>query len=169
MSRVEAPRRPRPAKRLRTVPDERIKVGRVLRIHPDPKRPHFYVLVRVAHNQAHMRRVIRWWASPHHPAVAAGLMGCMGMVFSRGSRRRSVSLNRGYESGLVAHMFLNVEDLRREPNTIISHECTHAGMAWARMRRANLRQMPGEEVLCYAVGEMVRQLVSAGHALGWFR
>jgi hypothetical protein len=32
-------------------------------------------------------------------------------------------------------------------------------MAWARLRRANLEHMTGEEVMCYALGRMVQQLV----------
>lgn len=155
-------------KRQRTMHEDRIKVGHVLRVMPDPALPHFYVLVRVAHNRAHMHRVIRW-AAPHCDEVRRGRMECLGMVFSRGRRGSGVSINRGYRSGIVAHMFLNRQDLARQPTTILSHEATHAGMAWARMRRANLAHMPGEEVLCYAVGELVRQLGSAGHVLGWFR
>jgi hypothetical protein len=68
--------------------------------------------------------------------------------------------------GMVARMYLNVADLRVRPSEIVSHECTHAGMAWARIRGANLKHMPGEEVLCYAVGAMVKQVNRACYAHG---
>ena len=89
---------------------------------------------------------------------------CMGLVrhwFSRVSGRYTIR-----PRGMVARMYLNVADLKNKPGEIISHECTHAGMAWARLRRANLREMDGEEVLCYAVGAMVRQVNTACYAHG---
>ncbi len=67
---------------------------------------------------------------------------------------------------MVARMYLNMDDLRKQPGEIIAHECTHAGMAWARLQKANLDHMPGEEVLCYAVGKMVEQVNRIGHAIG---
>ena len=65
---------------------------------------------------------------------------------------------------LVARVYLNVADLREKPSEIVAHEATHAGMAWARMRRANLHRMVGEEVLCHATGRMVAQLNRALYA-----
>lgn len=59
---------------------------------------------------------------------------------------------------VVARMFLNLHGLRKRPSEIVAHECAHAGMAYARHCRANLSVMPGEEVLCYAVGRLVKQL-----------
>jgi hypothetical protein len=67
---------------------------------------------------------------------------------------------------MIARMYLNAADLRQQPGEIISHECTHAGMAWARLRQANLRVMPGEEVLCHAVGRMTAQVNEIGHRIG---
>lgn len=57
-----------------------------------------------------------------------------------------------------ARMFLNVKDLKARPSEIVAHECGHAAMAWARLQRANLRQMLGEEVMCYALGRLVAQV-----------
>lgn len=59
---------------------------------------------------------------------------------------------------IVARVYLNKRDLRCSPGEIISHECTHAGMGYARLERANLKYMRGEEVLAHAVGRMVAQL-----------
>lgn len=55
-------------------------------------------------------------------------------------------------------MFLNVRDLRDRPSEIVAHECAHAAMAWARLQHARLWRMDGEEVLCYAVGHLVKQV-----------
>lgn len=92
---------------------------------------------------------------------------CMGLVqhyFSRATGRYVVRPGQ-----LIAQMFLNATDLRTHPGEIIAHECTHAGMAWARLRKANLARMPGEEVLCYAVGRMVPQVNRICYTMGIFR
>lgn len=70
---------------------------------------------------------------------------------------------------LVARIYLNARDLRARPNEIVSHEATHAAMGWARHQSANLHHMPGEEVLAYAVGHMVRQSMVALYARNVFR
>ena len=59
---------------------------------------------------------------------------------------------------VIARMFLNARDLRRNGMEIISHESAHAGMAWAEFRKANLAVMSGEEVMAYAVGRIARQV-----------
>lgn len=55
---------------------------------------------------------------------------------------------------LVAVIFVNAQDLRRNAAEVLAHECTHAGMAWARYRRANLAVMADEEILAHAVGHL---------------
>ena len=91
---------------------------------------------------------------------------CMGLVrhyITRCTRRR-VAL----AGGVVARMYLNRRDLRERPSEIVAHECTHAGMAWARFRGESLRNMRSEEVLCYATGRMVAQVNRIGYAEGVF-
>lgn len=66
---------------------------------------------------------------------------------------------------IIAHMFLNNRGIRSRGAEILCHECVHAGMAWARLRKANLSKMPGEEIMCYATGRMHEQLVSIVHML----
>ena len=71
--------------------------------------------------------------------------------------------------GIIARMYLNERDLQNRPSEIVAHECTHAGMAWARLRSAKLNHMPGEEVLCHAVGQMVKQVNHYLYAFGVFK
>lgn len=92
---------------------------------------------------------------------------CMGLVRSWQSVVDGRNVYR--PRGVIARMHLNVRDLRAKPSEIVSHECTHAGMAWVRLRRADLSVMPGEEVLCHAVGQLVRQVNSACYAHGVWR
>lgn len=68
--------------------------------------------------------------------------------------------------GMVARMYLNTKDLRERPSEIVAHECGHAAMAWARLRGANLRRMPGEEVMCYALGRLVSHVNRCCYAAG---
>lgn len=121
-------------------------------VHPDPDFPH-RVKVYVSPNRLQMRTTIRY--------IEGYWKACdqtMGMVCSKVGKSRP--------RHIVARMFLNLADLRRQGVEIISHECTHAGMAWARLRRANLKDMPGEEVLCYAVGRLTKQVIRLGHMHG---
>lgn len=87
---------------------------------------------------------------------------CMGLVRSWHGSIDGISRIR--PGGVVARMYLNRVDLQAKPGEIISHECTHAGMAWVRLQRVSLSRMEGEEVLCYAVGKMVAQVNRIGHA-----
>lgn len=89
---------------------------------------------------------------------------CTSWVHQRGAYRPICRPNL-----VVARIFLNLRDTSKKPNEIISHECTHAGLAWGRWKRANLRHMPGEEVVCYATGRLVRQIVTIFHNCGYFR
>lgn len=149
----------------REVPRERVHGGQQIRIHPDPDRPRWYVLVRVTRTRRGMRHAIR--------GTTAYSMDCeierrvMGMTFSRGSYRRW-RLNRDWRPDCVAVIYMNRADLAQEPNNIAAHEIAHAALAWARMQRADLSKMEGEEVVCYAVGYMQAQFVRAAYALGWF-
>ncbi|HEY5088291.1 MAG TPA: hypothetical protein VII66_13105 [Gemmatimonadaceae bacterium] len=61
---------------------------------------------------------------------------------------------------------------------IVTHEFTHVALAYARRRKiamtpdADTENDPGwmqrEEVVCYAVGSLVRQFVNRAHALGLY-
>lgn len=61
---------------------------------------------------------------------------------------------------------------------IVSHEFTHIGLAYARRRKvaqvtdakadADSNWMQREEVVCYAVGSLVRQFVNRAHSLGLY-
>jgi hypothetical protein len=89
---------------------------------------------------------------------------CMGLVQRYSSRVTGRPVVR---PGLVfARMYLNAKDLRERPSEIIAHECAHAGMAWAELRKADLSKMPGEEVMCYAVGVLTAQVNSIAHRTG---
>lgn len=138
----------------------RVQPARVFRVRPDTDRP-FHVEVRIAATRRRMREEI----GRLEGARAIESADCMGLVRSYyGKRTRRDAVIR--PGGLVARMFLNVRDLRKKPGEIVSHECTHAGMAWARLQRADLKRMPGEEVLCYAVGRLVAQVNRIGYAHG---
>lgn len=131
---------------------------RVFRIKPDESKPHV-VEVRIARTRKRMHaEMLR--LDGHVETEPR----CMGMVRHWHSRADGRYVVR--PGMLIARMYLNVDDLRKQPSEIVSHECTHAGMAWARLNKANLRHMPGEEVLCHAVGRMVAQVNSIGYAMG---
>ena len=139
---------------------KRATAARVFRIHPDPLRP-FVVEVRLARNRRHMREeMLR--IDGHREGVDT--QGLVRHWFSKIDRDRFAIRPRG----IVARMYLNTKDLRDRPSEIVAHECTHAGMAWARLAKANLRNMSGEEVLCHAVGQMVKQVNYHLYAFGVF-
>lgn len=126
--------------------------ARTFRLYLDMEAPFYFVEVRIARNRRHMR------------AETSRLDGRM----RRENDRRCMGLVKSYCSpitrqpkpiaGLVARMYLNVNDLRARPSEIVAHECGHAAMAWARLRRADLNLMTGEEVMCHALGRLVQQL-----------
>lgn len=124
--------------------------ARVFRILPDPARPYFHVEVRVHRTPGLMHREARRLDGGDADGDWAGLCRTW---HSRRLRQSGVTRPRG----LVARIYLNVRELQRRPSEIVSHECAHAAMGWARIRRANLRVMPGEEVMCYALGKLVAQ------------
>lgn len=118
-------------------------------LRPDPDKPH-RVKVYISPTRLHMRTTVRFVEGKDHG------LGCMGQVWSWGVGR--TERPRCKPGTIVARMYLNAVDLRAMPTEITTHECGHAAMAWARLRRANLSKMPGEEVMCYALGHMNRQL-----------
>jgi hypothetical protein len=135
-------------------------------VRPDESRQ-FVVEVRISKDRRAMRNEMNF-----HEGQAFAMTverECMGLVKSWWSprTRRAGILQRG---GTVARMFLNVKDLRAKPSTIVPHECTHAAMAWARFCGVGIgraqRCMPSEEVIAYAVGDLVRQVSRVCYAHG---
>lgn len=151
-------RRDKPEKRQRVPVRPRATVHYV---KPDPDMPHVVQLF-LSPTRSHMRATVYQkegdWAACQHTA------GMVRHYFSKATGRYVVRPGQ-----IIARMFLNAVDLRRNGAEIVSHECTHAGMAWSRLRRVNLRRMVGEEVLCYAVGRMTRQVNRIGHMAGIWR
>lgn len=138
----------------RSVHRNRLSAGRVNRVHPDPSRP-FIVEVRIARDGRRMRGLMNFHDGER--LAASCERNCMGLVRTwQHPKTRRAGIVRA--RGIVARMYLNVRDLRARPSEIVSHECAHAGMGWARFQRANLNHMHGEEVLAYAVGNLVRQV-----------
>lgn len=127
---------------------ERVFARRWL-LEPEPGRP-FRVELRVARTRHLMRtEMLRL----HGTAVEAECRGAVNhFVHKFGHKHRVIPRQR------VAVMHLNAKDIQEDGANIIAHECTHAGLAYARNRRANLDHMPGEEVAAYAVGYMMRQV-----------
>lgn len=138
---------------------ERCQPARVFRVHPDMDRRQFVVEVRIARNMRRMREAM---VQAGFPSYATN--DTEGHVISRTHNPRG----RLYNGRIVARMFLNQKGLRQRPSEIVAHECAHAAMAWARLRKADLSKMghgtwkkrksDGEELLCYSVGELVEQV-----------
>lgn len=152
-------RRLKPERRKRVkveprVPRSRFYPARKFLVTPDPSRP-FVVLVLLARDRRRMREAISW----HEGSAFADSVEreCMGLVrHYYASRQNWRPVIR--PGGVVARIFLNARDLQDRPSEIVSHECGHAAMAWARLQRADLRRMAGEEVMCYALGRLVAQV-----------
>lgn len=153
-------RRAKPQKREfktveRAIHRDRLRPARVFRVRPEPALPWFHVEVRISKSRRAMRGEMSYCDGQEFAMTVE--RECMGLVRTWWSpRTRRAGITRKH--GLVARIYLNTPDLRSKPSEIVSHECTHAGMAWARFRRANLHNMPGEEVLAYAVGRLVQQV-----------
>ena len=144
--RRQRERRDKPEKRQRI--QVRASRAQAHYIRPDPDLP-YRVKVYMSPTRIQMRTTIRY--------IEGSWKACdrtMGMVCSTSGKAGGRQI--------VARMFLNVADLRCKGMEVITHECTHAGMAWVRLRRTNLGHMPGEEVLCYAVGRMAQQVNRIG-------
>lgn len=129
-------------------------VSRVCRIYPDRAAyPHAVVEVRLCRDRLRMAQAVR---QQGHTTGHDLALESAGMVI--GSWRRATKTDSLRAGRMVARMFLSARSVRNWPTEIISHECGHAAMCWARWRRANLDEMPGEEVMCYALGRLVAQL-----------
>jgi hypothetical protein len=152
-------RRPRLKKRIRQkrelcVHRNRLAPGRVFRVRPNPSEP-FMVEVRLATSGRRMRELMNFHEGEKCAKSVEG--ECLGLVRTWYSkRRRQSAVVRPRQ--LVARMYLNIRDLRERPSEIVSHECVHAAMGYARLKRARLSIMPGEEVLAHAVGNLVREV-----------
>jgi hypothetical protein len=134
----------------------------VFRVKPDHREP-YIVEVRLAQDGRRMRDLMNYHDGPELSNEIE--RNCMGLVRSWHSPRlRRAGITRARH--LVARMYLNVRDLRDRPSEIVAHECTHAGMAYARLRCANLGYMAGEEVLAHAVGRLVREVNKCCYAAG---
>jgi hypothetical protein len=118
-------------------------------VRPDPASP-LKVEVRIARTRAHMRGEMRRLDHSTDCDDAAGLCRTWSSKITGKPAIRPRQV--------VARIFLNAQDLRTRPGEIVSHECAHAAMGWARLRRANLSKMEGEEVMCYALGRLVAQV-----------
>ena len=146
------------------MPHSRLQPARLFRIHPDAEAyPRAVVEVRLCRDTLRLCDSIRrcGWALNPGDDESAGIV----KSFDRVASGRQSMLN----GRVVAQMWLSVRALQRRPGEITSHECGHAAMAWARWRRANLATMPGEEVMCYALGRLVAQLNRVCYAAGVFR
>jgi len=163
MKRRAKPQRRVFAKPVRRVHRNRTYCARLFRVKPDPALP-FVVEVRIASSRKRMHDEVG--RCDGAAAIRDIESDCMGMVRSYYSRIGGRPVIR--PGGLVARMFLNRQDLRRKPGEIVGHECGHAAMAWARLQRANLNHMPGEEVMCYALGRLVAQVNRVCYAAGVF-
>lgn len=117
-------------------------------LEPEPGQP-FKVELRIARTRHLMRTEVK--------RLTGNEVGpdCRGAVTH--FRHKFGHVHRVKPGQRVAIMHLNAQDIRDDGANIIAHECTHAGLAYARNRRANLDHMSGEEVAAYAVGRMVRQ------------
>jgi len=159
-------RRPKPAKRKRTKldrqpPVEHAQPARLFRVHPDPSRPYFKVEVRIAKNPKHMRaECVRFACTSESSTAYFDIAGLVRTYFSDVTRVG----RQLHRSGVIARMFLNLHDLRKRPSEIVAHECAHAAMAWVRHCGEDLKTMPSEEVLCYAVGRLVKQVNTVCYA-----
>lgn len=151
------PRRAKPEKRVR-VPS-RLSIATRHLIQPDESRP-FYVALLLSPSRRQMLATIKFTGAPSH----ANDPRTMGMVRKYTSHADGRPVVRPGQ--IIAHMYLNGDDLRADASNILPHECTHAAMAWATLQKANLKNMEGEEVLCHAVGEMSRRVNQIAHMMG---
>lgn len=81
---------------------------------------------------------------------------CMGRCNSYGGHWRNKTHDRKVMLWryAIGRIYYNAQDLLARPAEIMSHEVTHAAMGWARYVKADLSQMAGEEIMCYAQGIM---------------
>lgn len=143
-------------KKVERQPIVRRSRARIAYIKPDPKMP-YVVQVFISPSPRHMYATVQFMGSKQVDNDFSGMV----RSYTSTITGRPVTRPRF----IVARMFLNAKSLRQDPGEIISHECAHAGMAWARLRKANLAEMQGEEVMCYATGRMFNQVNTFAHLL----
>lgn len=101
------------------------------------------------------------------PAHVSRRGKCSGACRSWSLKRNGDGCSRpALGARIVARVYLCKETLSTE---IFTHELGHAAMAYARLRRADLGKMPGEEVMCYALGHMCSELGDLFHRIGAWR
>jgi len=95
-----------------------------------------------------------------------GTQGACQSWTARRSRRTvgKTEPNRG--NRVVARVYLNMEYL---DTNVFTHEAGHAAMAYARLKKANLKVMEGEEVMCYSLGHICAEMGSLLHRIGAFK
>lgn len=156
MTKRQLTKRQKPTKTAKTNPRS---FSRRFEVKPDPSLP-YMVEVRIASTRAHMRgemlRIDGYEDSPRIEGLCRHWCG----------RQSGKTVAR--PRGMVARIYLNAQALSKRPSEITSHECGHAAMVWARFRRANLQEMEGEEVMCYALGRLVAQVNRICYAAGAF-
>lgn len=152
-------RRKRERRADRLLHEQRCPPARLYRIQPDPAAP-YRIEVHICRDRRHMRSLANLERDPVEPQ-------CMGLV--RHYVTKTTGRRARLANGVIARMYLNRRDLQDRPSEIIAHECTHAGMGWARFRGETLRTMRSEEVLCYATGRMVANINRICYAEKVFR
>ena len=90
----------------------------------------------------------------------------MGTCISSASRFGRGALGR--PANTIATIYLNTADLRKNGGSmIVSHECTHAALAYLRIRHIDaVSAMKDEETLAYAVGDMTRAVINGCYSAG---
>ncbi len=153
----------KPRRRYPITHRDRCTPGRHFTVYPDLDRPHFTVEVYIARTPRHLREA----------TMRQGFSRFVGEDESTAGRvinRTHSKRGQLYNGRIVAYMILDRKAVRTRRAEVIAHECGHAAMAWARYRNADLSKMgggngswderkrDGEEVLCYAIGELVKQV-----------
>ena len=145
----------------RRLPLKRLTYGaRRFRVFFDPELP-FVCEVRIARSPRRMVDEMRRLEGERCARVNADAKGVV-----RSWTGKLTGWPAVRPTGIICRMYLNERSLRQRPSEIVAHECGHAAMAWARFQRANLHVMPGEEVMCYALGRLVRQVNAVCYAHG---
>lgn len=93
---------------------------------------------------------------------------CMGRCVTYGAKIKGRG-SRLIFRWTIARIYYNAVDLRDRPAEIMSHEAAHAAMGWARRCKANLSDMPGEEVMAHALGRLVAQANNCTRLYGVYK
>lgn len=125
------------------------------------------VELRIARSRAWMLREAFLLGST--VATDAGTQGCVCSLSHRPREHGRSPVIRGLR-GRIATVLLNEVDLLNRPSEIGAHEMTHAAMRFLDSRSVRLTgSMAEEEVLCYTVGELVRQMNNIFYAHSYRR